>query len=87
MTQTPCLHPHGDIIDGYWLCGRCYEKLPERPVKYSKGNRAISVNGAEYFHQIPIYAKIRKASNGWSLSKFVEAMVRRLIAKADFEKI
>ena len=79
----PCLHPHGDMVDGYWLCGRCYSKLAEQPVRYLKGK---SINGGEYHIQIPVYAEIRKAYNGWTLSQFIEAMARRLMAKAGFSK-
>ncbi|WP_158442337.1 hypothetical protein [Paracoccus aminophilus] len=30
MTAT-CKHQNGDFVNGYWLCGQCFRKLPERP--------------------------------------------------------
>lgn len=29
--MSGCSHPHGDHIEGWWICGKCWEKLPERP--------------------------------------------------------
>ena len=94
MSQL-CTHPHGDTVNGYWLCGKCYAKLPERPKTYRmvKGPRlpAFPMRGAEYrvegrSRQEVFPVPIIRADSGFTLSEFIHAMARKLMAKAAMSK-
>ncbi|NDV50378.1 hypothetical protein [Salipiger sp. PrR003] len=65
------------MVNGYWLCARCYAKLPHRPHRY------ITTGGIEGgdvpARQEIINAPIAKA-HGITLGQFVTAMALRLIA-------
>ena len=78
-----CKHKHGDNVSTYWLCGQCYSKLPDRPVKYVM--RRATVGDGDFEgkvmpeRQIPIYAPIKVADGGHTLSAFVKAIASRLV--------
>lgn len=88
-----CKHEHGDIVDGYWLCGQCYKKLDERPREYKQVKvKLVTVeDGGDQI--IPRYrqevfpAPIRRADSGFTLSEFIHVMARKLMAKASMSKI
>ena len=72
-----CHHPHGDFVNGYWLCGRCYEKLAERPSRHMP---VAPVSGGDiYGRQTVVHAEIRRGQNGLTLSEFIGAAVLRVV--------
>ena len=80
-----CNHEHGDNVSTYWLCGQCYSKLPDRPVKYVM-RRATAGDGdfegkVLPKRQIPIYAPIKVADSGLKLAEFVKAIAARLVVQ------
>lgn len=70
-----CQHWEGDEILGYWLCAKCYAKLPERPFRLV---RRYADKGGPPQHIV--CAPIAKA-DGMTLGRFVAAMALRLIAR------
>lgn len=85
----PCQHKHGDTVSTYWLCGQCYAKLADRPVKYVMESAHFDsafagddhTNKGGSLRQMPIYAPVLKAASGLTLSQFITAIARRLVAK------
>lgn len=75
-----CRHPHGDMVNGYWLCGRCYAKLDERPSRLII-EQAHGVGEGATSRQMVIHAEIRKSETGVTLSEFIRLMALRLIAR------
>lgn len=82
-----CKHPHGDTVNGYWLCGKCYAKLPDRPKEYRTvlnpivKLRSEDVKSTKYRQEVN-HAPISTAESGFTLSAFIDAMARKLMAKA-----
>lgn len=75
--MTDCKHWEGAIVNGYWLCAKCFTKLHERPCVYYRGGLP---NGDIPARQEVRYAPIATAQ-GVTLAKFIEAMALRLIAR------
>ncbi|WP_407473487.1 hypothetical protein [Sulfitobacter sp. PM12] len=81
-----CTHPHGDTVNGHWLCGKCYAKLSERPKTYKTVRTPIASLRQEdspppaRYRQDVFPAPISTDENGMTLSAFIEAMAKRLIA-------
>lgn len=76
-----CTHPSGDMVNGYWLCGHCYAKLPERPSRLVMEKGKISDSDTPPPpRQMVVHAPIAMAGD-MSLATFVEIMARRLIAQ------
>lgn len=75
-----CKHQHGDMVSGYWLCGQCFQKLPDRPVRYVM-EPAVPAGDPGRRRQMPVYAQIRTTESGMTLSQFVSAVARRLVAQ------
>lgn len=80
-----CNHPNGDSVNGYWVCGQCFQKLPSRPVIYVMRPVTTSedwdVDGRRRrMRQEAIHAPIAKCE-GVTLSQFIDMMARRLVAR------
>lgn len=78
-----CKHEHGDHIKdtGMWVCGRCYEKLHERPKTYSM--MVTNYDGiGQVGQQIVWQAEVLKSNEGITLNTFLKAMVRRFMSRA-----
>ena len=79
MTKD-CRHEHGDMVNGYWLCGQCYTKMAERPSRLVM-EPIINVSEGETSRQIAVHAEIRTAESGLTLSEFIRLMAMRLITR------
>ncbi|AUR11196.1 hypothetical protein PhaeoP48_01199 [Phaeobacter inhibens] len=75
--MADCKHWEGDTVNGYWLCAKCFAKLPDQPRKYYPGG---SPDGDTPQRQEVILAPIAKAQET-TLGQFIEAMALRLIAR------
>jgi hypothetical protein len=89
--KAVCEHWEGDTVSGYWLCAKCYAKLPERPRKYGAERLVLPkvYDGENWWNpdgsphptrQTVTPAPIAEAQ-GYTLSQFIEAMALRLIAR------
>ena len=83
-----CKHKHGDHVSTYWLCGQCYSKLHDRPVKYKMKRQQFDVYSAsditrssEPLRQVAIYSPIKVADSGLTLSGFVKKIAARLVVQ------
>lgn len=76
-----CAHKSGDWVNGYWLCGPCYAKLADRPVRYeweAPHNAGNDEGGRR--RQRAVRAPIATAPEGTTLSQFVRQMALRLLS-------
>lgn len=85
MSRETCEHPHGDMVNGNWLCGHCYVKLHEQPKKYKMVRNLSTRNGDDdvlqhKYRQEVIPTPTSTDANGVTLSEFVGIMARRLVA-------
>jgi len=75
-----CTHPHGDYIDGYWLCGWCYTKLEQRPACYHLETADSSDNDIPSGTRQAVYpAPLSRAADGTRLSVVLDIVAQRLI--------
>jgi homospermidine synthase len=89
--MADCEHWEGDTINGYWLCAKCFAKLPERPRKYGverlelpkvyDGDNWWNPDGSRYPTRQTIAPAPIAEAQGTTLSQFIEAMALRLIAR------
>ena len=78
--MSNCNHSHGDNVNGYWLCGKCYQKIPERPYfLYMEGTAG---SGDTPRRQAVGMAQIRISNTGLSLRMFVQSMAGYIVNKA-----
>ncbi len=78
--MSACQHLHGAWVKplGLWVCGLCYAKLPNCPVKYGMvppGN----MPGAAPLQQIIWQAELRFSAQRTTLASFIEAIARRMM--------
>lgn len=79
--MADCKHWDGDTVNGYWLCAKCFAKLPDRPRRYYM----VGVEDGDLPpRQEVILAPVAEA-DGTTLSQFVNAMALRLIARTGGE--
>jgi hypothetical protein len=74
--KKQCKHPHGDHVQGYWLCGTCYAKLHERPTRLVDAH-SFKIRDEDTPVTAPqqvVHAEIASDVNGNTLSKFVRYM-------------
>ncbi len=78
--MTSCKHGHGEWIDGYWLCGQCYEKMEDVPydLKWELGGSHDSDGPPR--RQISVKRPTSEHATGHSLKSFIWAMAHHLIA-------
>lgn len=83
-----CQHEHGDFVDGIWICGQCWTKLPDRPARYFWESGVVGADGGDApRRQMVAHCPIKTAKNGLTLGQFVGAFARRLIARTGFGKL
>lgn len=84
--KDACDHPHGDTVNGYWLCGKCYQKLAERPFSLILEDGRTPHGGGYSPRQNVVHAKISRDEYGRTLSQFIEAMLRRVMARSGMKR-
>lgn len=78
--MADCKHWIGDTVNGYWLCAKCFAKLPYRPYRILKPTTLRGADGGNPHVQEWLNAPIATAQ-GTTLAQFIEAMALRLIAR------
>ncbi len=78
--MADCKHWRGDTVNGYWICAKCFAKLPDRPYRILPPTKLRGADGGNPHVQEWVNAPIAKAQ-GTTLSQFIEAMALRLIAR------
>lgn len=81
--RGPCKHEHGDFVNGYWLCGQCYQKMAERPT-FIYCESVIAGGDDGHRRQMIRHSIIIRAESGLTLSQLILAMSRRLVATCNF---
>lgn len=79
MSRRNCGHMHGAMVAplGLWVCGQCYAKLAERPVRYGMAGHPEG-EGMALRQEIVWQSAVRVSAEKTTLADFLAAMVRRL---------
>lgn len=88
--MVKCNHEHGDTVEGLWVCGQCWRVLDERPRTYimvpvsNAGPNGDGMSG-NYRQEVVLCPSI-KTKSGLTLSVFIYAVARRLMARCKMNK-
>nr|WP_309504259.1 hypothetical protein [uncultured Roseovarius sp.] len=77
--MNDCKHWQGDMVNGCWVCAKCYKKRPHQPYRLLKPTKLRGEDGQPYIQDV-LKAPVAKAQ-GYTLGEFIEAMALRLIAR------
>lgn len=80
MPQSNCNHPHGDHVNGWWLCGKCYTKFSSRPRTLRMVRANISGTGGDTLIQQTVAIPFSGGKVGL-LNIFVMLLSTRLMVK------
>lgn len=86
-----CKHQHGDQVSELmgWVCGQCWQILPERPKKYGlrvRMPRHLVPDAPHCPQEIIWQAEIRKSEDGTALSTFLRSVARRICHRSGMSK-
>lgn len=84
--MTDCKHPHGGMVNGAWLCGKCYRYLPDRPQTLRMVENPTSLGGdggvrVSKYRQVVDKCPESPATGGMTLHEFVMSMASRFVAR------
>lgn len=88
MQPRPCLHVHGGAVSGHpgWICGQCWQIIPDRPRRYEMRPAPIDVatrGSAPLFRQeVTWQAEERRSAQGLTLGDFLIALAQRFAIRA-----
>lgn len=88
MAMSKCRHLHGDLFDGFWICGQCWQKLEGRPTIYGMVTveiLGVPIRGKALDRQDVIWqAATSRDQFGTTLAQFLLFAVSHLRRRAQF---
>lgn len=76
-----CKHWEGDTVDGYWICAKCFTRLPDQPRRYYK---PIKITDMESDQPVPpqeVTLAPVAVHEGVTLGQFISSMAARLVSR------